>query len=592
MFHTKDVAGSIWAVDGDDTRKQEFVDFKAKLEPFLKAERYFLTVLPDAGICIVDDKTSKKPLPPAKLRKFLEAAFGRVGYAAIAAVMDEMRELTCKKEATPAAPVAPQVIEGTLDKALTAIIKNYVCWAATDKGGSQVYVRTSLEHRTWDITSNALVSLKGSGLFDQLEKDIDQARRTGATAWSVTSTEEGGQVYADIYNKLYTEGLLDTIVQDASFFKTGVADFTNDENVDALSYFPSSAPLFGSCQHWLNFESQMPDIYRPVWRSLFAGIFDDQNRSRQIAILCDKGQTGKSGMIRAINTVAGSSFMAAVSKGSLDNQFWGSKVFGKRLVVFSDSGNAKITQMDKIKQISGSDPIDIERKGKDSFSWTPNTRVIVTTNRPPELDIFQRHQTSRMVLIPLEATKDPEVLKTFCLVDENGDLVLNDNGEHIPIGADYDVRMAEEFWDYLELCRESYAELCPNRKETIISPAITEDMTRNAASEDSDIFSYILSFFLQPDPQGRVSNSDIRVILEYIAENSRKSMDLDLFREFAKGEGFLPTRIKYRGVVCRGFSGISLRPGVKIVNGDIRFVEPTETETEAEHLPGAAIDID
>lgn len=575
MFKTKDVLDSIWEVDGNDDQKQLFINFKDSISDHLKAERYYLTVLQDFGISIVDDRQSKKPITPAKLRKFLETYYGKVNYSVIASQLDELQQLSCKKEQPVQA--APIQLTASLDSVMVNILKKYVCWTGLSSGDSIIYVRSTLDYKIWEITSSALISLKSSGLFSALSKEIDSARRRGATQWSVMIGGDGNTQLEDIYNKLYNESTLDNIVQDESFFKAKIEDFTNDIDVDALCFFPEdSDKRLGHCQHWLNFESQMSEIYRPVWRSLFAGIFDAKNRSRQIPILYDKGQTGKSNMIRAINNIAGRSFMAPVSKGSLDNQFWGSKIYGKRLVVFSDSGNARITQMDKIKQISGGDPIDIERKGKDSFSWVPNCRVIVTTNKTPELDIFQRHQTSRMVLIPLERTTDPEVLKTFCMLDENGELLYDENGEPLVIGSDYDKRMTEEFWDYLDLCRESYAELCPNRMETVIPSSATEDMLRNAASEDSDIFSYIMTYFLKPDPKGKVSNSDIRVILSYIGDNSKQSMSMDVFRDFAKSEKYIPTRMKVGGIVCRAFEGISLRPEVSIINGDVRFSKNTD----------------
>lgn len=579
MFKTKDVLDFIWEVDGNEDQKQLFRNFKDSISDHLKAERYYLTVLPDFGISIVDDRQAKKPITPVKLRKFLETYYGKVNYSVIASQFDELQQLSCKKEQP--IQTAPIQLTATLDSVMVDILKKYVCWTGLSSGDSIIYVRSTLEYKIWEITSSALVSLKASGLFSVLSKEIDSARRRGLTAWSVMTTDDGNMQLEDIYNKLYSDGTLDNIVQDEAFFKAKIEDFTNDVDVDALCYFPEdSDKRLGHCQHWLNFESQMAEIYRPVWRSLFAGIFDAKNRSRQIPILYDKGQTGKSNMIRAINNIAGRTFLAPVSKGSLDNQFWGSKIYGKRLVVFSDSGNARITQMDKIKQISGGDPIDIERKGKDSFSWVPNCRVIVTTNKTPELDIFQRHQTSRMVLIPLEQTTDPEVLKTFCMLDENGEVVYGENGEPLVIGSDYDKRMTEEFWDYLDLCRESYAELCPNRMETVIPSSATEDMLRNAASEDSDIFSYIMTYFLKPDPEGKVSNSDIRVILAYIGESSKQSMNMDVFRDFAKSEKYLPARFKVGGIVCRGFQGISLRPEVSIVNGDVRFSKSKDDEQD------------
>lgn len=591
MFKTRDVNDSIWEINGTDDQKQLFIEFRNSIDSHLKAKRYYLTVLPVFGISIVEDRTSKKPLTSAKLNKFFETYFGVINAGIPLSQYDELQQLTCKKE--QAVNVAPVELSADLDSVMVDILKKYVCWVGSSSGDSIVYVISTLEFKIWEITSNALVSLKTTGLFDSLYREIDSARRRGITSWSVITDPEGNTQLEDIFNKLFREGTLEKVVQNDAFFKPKIEDFTNDLDVDALCYFPKdSSNRKGHCQHWLNFESQMPELYRPIWRSLFAGIFDDKNRSRQIPILHDKGQTGKSNMIRAVNTIAGSSFLAPISKGSLENQFWGSKIYGKRLVVFSDSGNTKITQMDKIKQITGGDPIDIERKGENSFSWVPNCRIIVTTNKTPELDIFQRHQTSRMVLIPLERTKDPTILKTFCKVDKNGELELDENGEPFVIGANYDEFMAEEFWDYLDLCRISYKDLCPNNMETIISSVVTDSMYENAASDDSDTFAYIMAHFLIPDTEGKIANGDIQVILSFIAENSKQSMDLNLFRDFAKSEGYVLTRIKKDGMVFRGFKGVSLRPEVTIRNGDIKFITPKSQITQITQIDEDEIQID
>ena len=70
---------------------------------------------------------------------------------------------------------------------------------------------------------------------------------------------------------------------------------------------------------------------------------------------------------------------------TFSNNFWGSKIFGKRFLSIADNSNENIMKTQWFKQLVSGDSIDVEFKGKDAFNYQPNIRICVSSNHITEV---------------------------------------------------------------------------------------------------------------------------------------------------------------------------------------------------------------
>lgn len=136
-----------------------------------------------------------------------------------------------------------------------------------------------------------------------------------------------------------------------------------------------------------------------VFKAFIWSIFDARNHGRQILYLYDDGYSGKSAVMKAIQEALGKRLCAAVQKDSLSNQFAFSKVWDKRLITVGDNKNTHLHQSEKMKMLTGNDMADVERKNRDSFSWTMNAKVMVSSNTPLEVNLRERNERTRVLPI-------------------------------------------------------------------------------------------------------------------------------------------------------------------------------------------------
>lgn len=470
------------------------------------------------------------------------------------------------------------------------VIFHWVRWTVLGGGERKLLVRTHPEANTWELSDDPWATLagtphpQGGPVLAHIVAKVTAMQKDGSCTWGVEVdvNQTTGKVTKTITPFLVmAANSPDEIKQDMRFLIKEPKVFSNDPDTPCFSFFPlDNMPLTGSCEHWLDFESQFPEKMVEAWRAAFFGIFYAGNRSRQMIYLYDNGRTGKSNMIRAITKCVSGSFYAPLSKDSFSNQFWGTKIYGRRLIVFSDSGNTKISQMDKVKQISGGDPIDLEFKGSNSrIQYTPDSRVIITTNRRPEINVDETHQSSRALVFPLTATTNPQILKKFCMLDKAGNLVLDGNGNPQPIGAHYDRWMASEFYDYLELCREPYHKLCPNDQDILVPAEMTEYVQGACATAANDATAAITQIYLQvtTNEEDVMTNADLRELVNHVSGNATyrdSDLNFEAFCDALKLRGATRSKpFRYRGAIHRGWCRVKLRPGVSITATGIKVEE-------------------
>jgi len=468
-------------------------------------------------------------------------------------------------------------------------LKNYVRWSAQPGTGAFLYVRSS-DANTWAMCENPWTELTyyrpGGGeetALDCIINRVTEMQIDGRTSWGVTSdtdpmTGRATRRYTPFLTAA-NEGkpsLAAKIAADIRFRMEQPETFSNDPDVPCMSFFPledlerKAAEGIGHCRHWINFESQMPVWARDAFRASFYGVFNAKNRSRQIVSLFDFGQTGKTSMYRAVMKVAGRKFCASVSKDSHGNQFWASSVYGSRLVMFSDTGNTKVSLMTKVKQLTGGDPIPVEFKGKTSFSWVPNVRVWTSSNNLPEIETYLRHQRSRMLVIPLTPTNDPEIQKEFCAMNSDGTIMRDLYGDPVNIGWKYDEVLAAEFWSYLLLCREPYQRLCKNDQDIPIPPEMELYIQGGCRPDHAVALQALLTNYLSFSPGAMLTNKDLRALIAQVGtEGKDVILKYSEVKKYLKGVGCLD----FHDGVNRGLEGVTIRAGVTVTGNIVKMAK-------------------
>lgn len=247
---------------------------------------------------------------------------------------------------------------------------------------------------------------------------------------------------------------------------------------------PGSIARHGECPTWDKYVKRYTKDEQDVLMAFIWSIFDVSNNGRQMLYILDNGYTGKSAMLNAIAETLGPELVMTLQKDSLNNQFSLAKIWDKRLVMTPDNKNPNLVRSEKVHMILGGDVADIERKGKESFSFKLQCKYIASGNTPLKIDTGALHESSRVIVI--QPKVDKETMKEYCLTDENGELVLDPEGHPKPKGDPaFKRRLVQEFPFFLAKCKAVYDVVCPGGSDIPLPNSIIEKM--QALDDDKTI---------------------------------------------------------------------------------------------------------
>lgn len=130
------------------------------------------------------------------------------------------------------------------------------------------------------------------------------------------------------------------------------------------------------------------------------------------------GNTGKSSLLRLIDSMLGVGRTAAIDLKELDNGSSGNRFMlgsmrGKRLIECGDQSSATISDSSTFKRLTGGDLQKIEEKGKQGDYFRFSGGVVIASNQIPYFaDDHGKHMLDRIQMIPLQHTiihKDSEL---------------------------------------------------------------------------------------------------------------------------------------------------------------------------------------
>lgn len=274
------------------------------------------------------------------------------------------------------------------------------------------------------------------------------------------------------------------------------AIYTNDPAQPSLHYLDlDSVVEHGPHPTWDKYFARFRPEEARVIRAFFWSIFDSTNNSRQALYIEDKdGFSAKSAVMRVISHYLGDDLVAAIQKDSLSNQFGLAKLWDKRLVYIGDNKNPYLIRTEKMHMLLGGDLADIELKGQNSFTAKLNSKVIASGNIPLDIDPHARHERTRIIVVKPHV---PEaLLREFVLLDENGNIKRDKEGEPQFIGDNtFEPKLLAEFKCMMWDAREDYKALCPTGSSIILPDFMIEDLYNMSSSAVDAVDEIIERYF-------------------------------------------------------------------------------------------------
>lgn len=269
------------------------------------------------------------------------------------------------------------------------------------------------------------------------------------------------------------------------------AVISNNPNTPAFHYIDlKTIHKEGPTPTWDEFSERFsPDDFRALQAFIWS-IFKAKNKGRQLLYIYDPdGFSGKSVLMSVLARFLGPDISASIQKDSLNNQFSLAKIWDKRLVTIDDNKNRNLIRSEKMHMILGGGWADIEMKGRNSFHAKLFTKMIAGGNVPLAIDPYAVHERTRLIMI--KTVMNDEILKRFCQLDENGELVLK-NGKPVMLGdPSFEENLYDEFPYFLSKCRAAYKELCPTDANIILTEEQVDNLF-NLADDNDYVFDKIV----------------------------------------------------------------------------------------------------
>lgn len=141
------------------------------------------------------------------------------------------------------------------------------------------------------------------------------------------------------------------------------------------------SPIFDEL---LKFQLQAEDA-RELWLEYCGTCFNRDTSGQKWMIIRGGGGTGKSTELNALSFCIGDENISNETLQGLNERFNATALFGKLVNICADISSEDMKKIDVLKKITGEDRNGVkhERKGKDSFFFTPFAKLLFSANEIP-----------------------------------------------------------------------------------------------------------------------------------------------------------------------------------------------------------------
>lgn len=135
-------------------------------------------------------------------------------------------------------------------------------------------------------------------------------------------------------------------------------------------------------------------------RHWIGSLFFPDSDTHQYVWMFGQGGDGKGAINRFLAKVFGGSYCAK-QPPRIGDRFWTFGLIGKRLVAFPDCNDVRFVASGLFKSLTGGDPIDMEAKGKMSFTYKPLAKYLFFSNEKPMIS-SEKADTRRIIYCEFE----------------------------------------------------------------------------------------------------------------------------------------------------------------------------------------------
>ncbi len=160
------------------------------------------------------------------------------------------------------------------------------------------------------------------------------------------------------------------------------------------------------CPGWDKFIGEVfPGDSEAIAWEIPAWLMTPDTSIQKAILLMGDGANGKSTYLRAVLAFIGKHNVSAVSLHKLENdRFSAARLIGRLANICPDLPGTDLISTSVFKAITGGDPLMAEYKFKDSFEFTPYSRLVFSANHPPRSQDASPAFFRRWLVVPFERT--------------------------------------------------------------------------------------------------------------------------------------------------------------------------------------------
>lgn len=291
-------------------------------------------------------------------------------------------------------------------------------------------------------------------------------------------------------------------------------------------YKPDAVTSGAKTDEYLNFICEDPDSKEMLLQFMGYSLTKDVSQQKFL-VLNGEGGTGKSTVIRLIETLAGSRNVSNISLADLQQRFASFGLMGKLLNSCADLEIQALEDTSIIKKILGEDTLRAEQKGRDAISFKSYAKLIFSTN---ELPLVKSEKTNgfyrRLLVLTMNKTPSKINPNLFQELEQEIEYLL-----HLAVQA------VERMY-----------------QQGMITVADISDRAVQQLRADSDTVEAFLQDMCIKDEVGRIERTELYdKYNEYCEETDRQSLTKNNFYKSLRVKGY--SEIKSNGY--RYFKGIS-----------------------------------
>lgn len=309
-------------------------------------------------------------------------------------------------------------------------------------------------------------------------------------------------------------------------------DITNDPNECAFAYFDLSLIKEGPTPDFDGFlDAVVPECRDMLMASVYATVFAKSLLNQYIWIHGEGGD-GKTSFLLAIMKFLGSRLCCSLGQ-TLSSEFGLENAIGKRMIVLSDVKTGLSVKSQLIHNLTGHDPVSINRKNRPIITKALEPIVWIAANEAPDVNFDNRNEARRCLYIKMQEPSE-DVQRKFYFTNPDGSFVLDSEGRKVNNGYDLTSKLLEEMPHILYKCKQAFERVCPEPYH-VIKPSIEASKLAETNCMDIDANTWktylVETFEFTGSDEDRMLVTDV---LEAVQETKEMHSDRTAVNQFVK----------------------------------------------------------